>query len=99
MLDRFVMLKLVDAEATDAGRRAVVEEAKRVMPQVPGVEGVRLGCPADESAAGWDVAMVVTIRSADDLPAYRDDPAHRAFVDAFLGPRVAFKKAWNFERA
>lgn len=32
-----------------------------------------------------------------DVKAYIPDPDHRAYVDGYAMPKVAFRKAWNFE--
>lgn len=104
-VDRIVLLSLIPELAHPEGRAQVAAEARRVLPEVPGVIDVRIGVaePADEppTADGprpnaWDVSMLIRIASADALPAYQADPAHRAFVDGYLAPRVAFRKAWNF---
>ena len=98
MVERYVFLKLTDAHATPAGRAAVRDEVHRVFPGLPGVRGVRVGLPADEGAASaWDVVLIVSFDRVQDIPAYVVAPAHVAFVETFLSPRVAMKKAWNFE--
>ncbi len=98
MITRVVLIKLNDQHSTDAGRAAVVAEAKRVMPTVAGVHSVEVGLPADpESLRSWDFSLLVRLESADALPAYHADPAHRAFVDTFLEQRKTMAKAWNFE--
>ncbi|MCB9727033.1 MAG: Dabb family protein [Deltaproteobacteria bacterium] len=98
MITRIVLFKLDDAHASDAGRAAVVAEARRVMPEVAGVRAIEVGVPADaESLRSWDVSLIVRLDAVDALPAYQADAAHRAFVDQFLRPRLAAAKAWNFE--
>lgn len=99
-IDRIVLLTLNDDLADVAGRAAVAAEARRVLPDVPGVVDVRVGV-ADDPPPGakgnsWDVSMLIRIESAAALPAYQADKAHRVFVDEFLAARVAFRKAWNF---
>ena len=44
-----------------------------------------------------DDTPVVTFDRVEDVPAYVVAPAHKAFVDEFLAPRVVMKKAWNFD--
>jgi hypothetical protein len=98
MITRVVLVKLNDDNATDAGRAAVIAEAKRVMPTVAGVHSVEVGLPGDpDSLRSWDFSLLVRLESVDALPAYQADVAHRAFVDEFLKPRKAMAKAWNFE--
>lgn len=99
-IDRIVLLSLKPELADPEGRAAVAAEARRVLPDVPGVIDVRIGV-ADDPAPGekgnsWDVSMLIRIASAASLPAYQADPAHRRFVDGYLADRVGFRKAWNF---
>ena len=69
-----------------------------MFPGLPGVKGVRVGFPADDAAkAAWDAVLIVTFERMEDVPAYASDPDHRAFVDEFLPPRLAVKKAWSFD--
>jgi len=98
MVERYVFLKLAEAHADAAGRAAVRDEVRRVFPGLPGVRGVRVGIPADAGAASaWDVVLIVSFDRVEDTSAYLTAPAHVAFADDFLAPRVAMKKAWNFE--
>lgn len=102
MLERIVLVSLVPEHATAEGRTAVAAYARAALGALPGVVEVRTGlaldAPSTEPAANsWDVSFIIRLRSADDYPAYRDHPDHRAFLDDYLAPRSAFKKAWNFE--
>lgn len=96
-IDRHHFLKLRPGFATPEGRDEVVARCRAVLPGLPGVQGVTVGTPTDdESAAAWDVSIVVRFATLADVARYRADPEHRRFVDGFLAPRVEFKKAWNF---
>ena len=98
MVERYVFLKLSDEQANATGREAIRAEVQRVFPGLPGVRAARVGFPADDVAkAAWDVVLVVTFDRVEDVPAYVVAPAHKAFVDEFLAPRVVMKKAWNFD--
>lgn len=98
MVDRFVFLKLVDDLATDAGRAEVAAESARQLAAVPGVQGVVARVAADAASQGsWDVSLVVSFASVDDVGPYLVHPAHVAYRD-WLAPRMTFLKAWNFRR-
>lgn len=98
MVQRYVFLKLDDAHATDAGRAEVADKSREVLSKLEDVSAVVVGIPADEPALrSWDISIVVEFESLERVASYRDDPAHRAFVDEFLAPRIAVIKAWNFE--
>lgn len=95
---RIVLVKLTDEHCTDEGRAAAAAHTREVFSTLPGIEGFDVGVPADERArASWDMVIQVYFRSLDDVPAYVDHPDHRTYVDDFLSPRAATKKAWNFE--
>lgn len=98
MIERIVLFKLDAEHATDEARRAIAAHSKDVMRRVTGVQSVSVGLPADEaSLRSWDLALVVRLASMDDLPAYAADPLHREYVDEYMAPKVAVRKAWNFE--
>jgi hypothetical protein len=98
MIERYVFIKLTDDHSTPEGRRAVIDHTRATLPDVPGTAGVTVGAPADESAeAAWDVSIVVRFASLADVEPYRTHPAHRAYVDEFLRPRMAVIKAWSFD--
>ena len=64
---------------------------------MPGVLDVTVWRAADSHAqAAWDISFRVRFASLEDAEVYGADPAHRAFVDEFLQPRVEVRKAWNF---
>lgn len=99
MIERTVLLKLTEDHATEAGRDAVAERAREMLPAVPGVRAAAVCLPADErSAKDWDVLLRIEFERIEDVAPYAAHPTHRAFVDEFLKPRLAVIKAWNFER-
>jgi len=98
MIERVVLIKLNDNEANAEGRARVANHSRRVLPLLPGVVSVSIGTPASaEDAKSWDISIIVRFAQASDIPRYRDDPDHRAYVDQFLAPRMTFIKAWNFD--
>jgi hypothetical protein len=91
---RYVFAKLVDAEA--AGREAIAAYVRDELVRVVGAARVDVGVPADDSAARWDLSIVVR---ADDLAAWQriaTDPTVAAVLDAWLPARAAVVKAWTF---
>jgi hypothetical protein len=97
MIERVVLIKLSDAYANDDERGRIARHARRVLPLVPGVKGVTVGVPADESCEqSWDLSIIVEFADGTDIPRYLAHPDHRAFVDQLLKPRMEVIKAWNF---
>ena len=98
MIERTVLVKLKDSFTGEAERREVASHSREALAVVPGVTGVTVAVAADEKTAGtWDLAITVRFAALEDVPTYGSHPAHRAYVDDYLRPRVETLKAWNFE--
>jgi len=98
VIQRIVLIKLDEENATEANRRTVAEHSRKILAAVPGVLRVDVGMPADDaSAQNWDISLVLRFASFDDLEPFRVDPEHRSYVDDFLKPKLATIRAWNFE--
>lgn len=91
MIQRFCFVKLLDDEV--AGR---AELAARLAAELreAGADAV-VGLPADDSAARWDLSMVVTAASLDAWHALSRLPAIARALDD-LAERAAVVKTWNF---
>jgi hypothetical protein len=91
MIQRFCFVKLLDDEV---GRRDELAEKLRAELVAAGADAV-VGLPADDSAARWDLSIVITAASAD---AWRALSMLPAMVGAFdeLAERAAVVKAWTF---
>lgn len=99
-IDRYVFLKLAAEYATPAAREQIAAYTRKALAELPGVQAVRVGVPADDAAtASWDLSIVVTFARILDVEVYRVDPRHRAYVDEYLAPRIVVIKAWNFDIA
>lgn len=96
MITRHCFVRLSPAHATDAGRAAALAVA-RPLADLPGL-AVRLGIPADDTAAKWDLAIIVDAPSLDALAAARATPAWQA-LDAHLEAHATVIKAWHFAAA
>jgi hypothetical protein len=76
----------------------VVRRAVDELCTVPGVVRVTAGVPRDaETAATWDVVIVVRFPGMAEVEAYRPHPTHRHFVDGYMAPRLEAKTGWMFE--
>ncbi len=94
--ERLVLIKLDSGAATDAGRKAVAEETRRVFPTIPGVRSITVMEVGEGDQASWDLCLKVGFDSLDDVPAYRVHPIHVEYVEQFLKPQLDCLKAWNF---
>jgi hypothetical protein len=98
MIERIVLVKLKEQYAGEAERHEVASHSQEVLASVPGVTSVTVAVAADEkSSGGWDLAITVRFAALEDVPTYGAHPAHRAYVDDYLRPRMEMIKAWNFE--
>jgi hypothetical protein len=97
MIERIVLFKLKEEYCNDASRAEFVERTRADLGALKCVREVSVGVPADKaSEASWDISIVVRFESMDEVQRYLDDPAHRAYVDEYAGPRIQVRKAWNF---
>jgi hypothetical protein len=98
MIERTVLVKLKEPFTGEVERREIASYSRDALAIVPGVTGVSVAVAADEkSSTSWDLAIAVRFDALEDVPAYGAHPAHRAYVDDYLRPRMETLKAWNFE--
>ena len=91
MIQRFCFVKLLDEEV---GRRGELAEKLRAQLIAAGADAV-VGLPADDSAARWDLSIVITAASLDAWNALSQTPAMTGVFDD-LAERAAVVKAWTF---
>jgi hypothetical protein len=95
MIARYCFVRLTSEHATEDGRRAVLMKLRTYLAGVPGLVRLTVGTPADESAARWDLSVVVRFGSLADLTAATATASwQRAFAELAVGAVVV--KAWNF---
>ena len=92
MIQRFCFVKLLDDEV---GTRAELAEMLRAQLLSAGADVV-VGLPADDSAARWDLSIVITAASHDAWNALAQLPAMTGVFDELAG-RAAVVKAWTFQ--
>jgi hypothetical protein len=92
VIQRFCFVKLLDAEVES---RAELAEKLRAELVDAGADAV-VGLPADDSAARWDVSIVITAASLDAWNALAQLPAMVGVFDD-LAERAAVVKAWTFQ--
>jgi hypothetical protein len=97
VIERHVFLRLKPEHATEQGRNEVRARAA-ALAHVPGVIALTIGLPADAGARGaWDLSLTARFDSLAAVERYVEHPAHTAYFETFLAPRLAVLKAWNFE--
>ena len=94
MIQRFCFVKLLDDEV--ATRRELAQMI-RVQLESMGADAV-VGTPADDSAARWDLSIVINAASHEAWTALARSPAMTGIFDE-LSVRAAVVKAWTFEAA
>ena len=92
MIQRFCFVKLLDDEV---GTRAELAELLRAQLLSAGADAV-VGLPADDSAARWDLSIVITAASIEAWNALAMQPAMTGVFDE-LAARSEVVKAWTFE--
>ena len=86
---RHVVLFAWTPEATGEQKRRMAEELARLPAAIGEIRGYRFGPDAGINQGTYDFALVADFDDADGYRAYRDHPAHRAFVDEHITPIVA----------
>ena len=91
MIQRFCFVKLLDEEV---GERAELAEKLRAELLAAGADAV-VGLPADDSAARWDISIVITAASLEAWNALAQLPEMIGVFDD-VAARAAVVKAWTF---
>jgi hypothetical protein len=92
VIQRFCFVKLLDDEVS--GRLALAEKLRAELADA-GADAV-VGTPADDSAARWDLSIVITAASLEAWTALAQLPAMTFILDD-LAARAAVVKAWTFQ--
>jgi ribonucleotide monophosphatase NagD (HAD superfamily) len=94
VIQRFCFVKLLDDEV---GTRREFAQMLRAQLESAGCDVV-VGVPADDSAARWDISIVITAASIDAWNTIARAPVMIGMFDD-LSVRAAVVKAWTFEAA
>jgi hypothetical protein len=94
MVERFYFVRL--AAASGSQRAAIAAQLRDVFAGREGVIAVSAGVPADDSAAKWDVSLVVRCVSLEAWQAIAVAPAVVALLDEWLPAQAAVVKSWTF---
>jgi hypothetical protein len=92
VIQRFCFVRLRDDEVATRGELAEMLSAQM---RSAGA-AVVVGLPADDSAARWDLSIVITAASLEAWNALAQTPAMTGVFDE-LAQRATVVKAWTFE--
>ncbi len=94
MVERITLLKLHESKE----RAEVAKFVRAALIDLPGVEEVSVGLPADVAAAkSWDISVLRLFASEAATNIVLESDGFKTFIEE-LSPRVQVIKAWNFER-
>ncbi|NVI90086.1 Dabb family protein [Actinomadura sp. BRA 177] len=86
------------AEGTTTGQQDEVAAKLGELPGViPEIGAYSLGVNAGVNPGGYEFVVVADFADRDAYLVYRDHPAHRAVVDAFITPIAAERAAIQYE--
>jgi hypothetical protein len=84
-----VVLFALEPGARPGDAAELIADSRRLLVQVPGVEGVWVGRKAkddrDAHVKDYDVGLLVRVRGVSDLPAYALHPKHQELVNKWRG--------------
>jgi hypothetical protein len=92
VIQRFCFVKLLDNEVATRDELAALLRGQL---SSAGADAT-VGLPADDSAARWDISIVIEAASLDAWNALATRPAMTGLFDE-LAARAAVVKAWTFE--
>jgi hypothetical protein len=84
-----VVLFALESGARPGDAAELIADSRRLLGEVPGVEGVWAGRKAKDDREAhvkdYDVGLLVRVRGLSDLPAYASHPKHQELVDKWRG--------------
>jgi len=95
VIDRYCFVKLKDEHV--ANRAALAEALHAMLDGIDGVASVTVGLPADDSAARWDLSLVLRTLDLGRWREVEHDEALREVFDGWLPDHAEMFKAWTFE--
>ena len=94
---RHTVLFSWNEHATDADKRRALDELATLPDIVPSVRAFAVGADVHVNEGNYDFAVTADFDNINGYLAYRDDPAHRAMVSAYILPVTARRAAVQFE--
>jgi hypothetical protein len=95
MIDRYCFVKLRD----EADRAAAIARCRAALAGASEVLALTAGTPADDTAARWDVGIVIRCADLASLAALLARPAVSAFFEGWLAEHAEVTKQWSFTAA
>lgn len=96
MISHVVLVRLKDSVSAPEAAR-FIEDARRVLGSVPGVENLRVGRGLGaKSEVDHPYALVMEFRDEAALEAYQVHPEHQRFVREILGPIQDDKRVYDY---
>ena len=94
---RHTVLFCWNEHAKDDDKRRALDELATLPDIVPSVRAFAVGVDVGVNDGNYDFAVTADFDNINGYLAYRDDPAHRAIVSAYILPITARRAAVQFE--
>ena len=94
---RHTVLFSWNEHATEVDKRRTLDELATLPDIVPSVRAFAVGADVHVNEGNYDFAVTADFDNINGYLAYRDDPAHRAMVSAFILPVTGRRAAVQFE--
>jgi hypothetical protein len=95
VVERIILLKLHESSE----RAQVGQRLQAALLDLPGLEDVSVGLPADApSSKSWDLSVILEFASEAAQNLVLADAPFRTLMEQELAPKFQVVKAWSFER-
>ncbi|MGN9788382.1 Dabb family protein [Nonomuraea sp. ZG12] len=93
---RHVVLFTWSKDATEERKAALAAELAELPGRIPEIRSYKFGPDLGLNPGNHDFVVNADFDNEDDYRVYRDHPAHRALIDAFITPILASRAAVQF---
>ncbi|MCI8520689.1 MAG: Dabb family protein [Clostridia bacterium] len=97
MIRHIVMWRLAPCEDKKEKAMLIKENLEALKNKIDVLVDIEVGINCEGSDSASDVVLVSTFKTAEDLNAYQNHPAHKAVGTAFVRPNVAERRVCDYE--
>ncbi len=98
MIHRVVVIRLKPQYREAASLEQIVEHSRELLATIPLIRDLRVAGSADgRTQREWDLTILTTFDSLQDIDTFRTERTHRAYADVYLRPMMETIRVWHFD--